>query len=671
MRSISNYLPPLPLKTKFAVVIGAVILAVAMLITTFLTRQQESTIRDALARRAVALTENLAYNCQLPLVTQNTASLQRLGNGLLGHAEVAFVQFEDTLGVAMVRVGVHPETLDLIAETSEVQPDGARTAWMRGSDGVRYLEVVAPVTLEAAVDDDILAPKRQVERSELIGNVRVGMSSAAAEGRIAVMSRLASLLGIAVALAASVVAALVVSRIIRPLAQLMEGNRRVARGDFSLRLAVGSRDEFGRLAVSWNQMADEIQRSHELATSYLESLRVNAEKLEEANRNLLRKNEEIAKASRMKSEFLAIMSHELRTPLNGIIGFSEVLMDEKFGKLNDKQRRFTENTLTSGRHLLRLINDILDLSKIEAGKMEVSPHEFDLRQSLDEIQTLVRNLALKKDIQLHCKSVPQRLVKTDPKLFKQVMFNLLSNAIKFTPAGGRVDVVVHCLDGLSLRVQPISHLLPANRRERIESHEDYALVEVRDSGIGIPPEDHDKIFVPFQQLDASYARRQEGTGLGLALTRRIVRLLGGEISFTSQRGEGSCFTFYMPLHYSGHAEEDELSHEQDVVTAPPRTVVEVAPETPGDASAPLSPARSPLAIDAERQTEKALWPWGEPPPRHKRKHAMRSPGEDAGDHGGQKVHGPGAPRPGVSEEEARKQEGTGGASAPELVRRRQ
>src|SRR5262245_729600 len=332
------------------------------------------------------------------------------------------------------------------------------------------------------------------------------------------------------------------------------------------------------------------------------------------------------------------MPYRLRTPLNGSIGFSEVLLDEKFGKLNDKQRRFTENTLTSGRHLLRLINDILDLSKIEAGKMEVSPHEFDLRQSLDEIQTLVRNLALKKDIELHCKSVPQRPVKTDPKLFKQVMFNLLSNAIKFTPAGGRVDVVVHCLDGLSLRVQPISHLLPASRRERIESNEDYALIEVRDSGIGIPPEDHDKIFVPFQQLDASYARRQEGTGLGLALTRRIVRLLGGEISFTSQRGEGSCFVFYMPLHYSGHAEEDELSHEQEAVAVPPRAVVEVAPETPGSSAAPLPRAKISPAFDAEQQTEKALWPWGEPPPRHKRKHASPTPGVGAGDDAGQKAH---------------------------------
>ena len=606
MPSIHTYLPPLTLKTKFAIVIGALTLAVAMLITSFLTHQQERTIRDGLARRAAALTENLAYNCQLPLVTENAASLQRLGLGLLEHSEVVFVQFQNAHDSTLVRVGANPDTLALEAEADHKQEGRAYTTWLRGIDGVRYLEVVAPVTVEAAGDDDILAAQTTVAGSERVGTVRVGMTTLDAERRIATMSLVANLLGLAVALAGSVVAALAVGRIVAPLAQLMEGNRRVARGDFSLRLAVHSRDEFGQLAVSWNQMADEIQRSREMAGSYLDSLRANTEKLEEVNRTLLHKNEEIAKASRMKSEFLAIMSHELRTPLNGIIGFSEVLLDEKFGKLNEKQRRFTENTLTSGRHLLRLINDLLDLSKIEAGKMEVVTHDFDLRQSLDEIQILVRNLALKKDIHLHCSPIPERWASTDPKLFKQVMFNLLSNAIKFTPAGGTVHVDVQCLDGQALRAAPLSHLLPPRRREQIGPG-GHVLVEVRDSGIGIAPEDHEKIFVPFQQLDASYARRQEGTGLGLALTRRIVRLLGGEIWFTSQRAEGSRFVFYIPLEYSGELTEEEstpppANQPASRTTSAPEVVpagARAQPEMPG------APA------DSEEQLESALWPWGQ------------------------------------------------------------
>jgi len=269
MPSIHTYLPPLTLKTKFAIVIGALTLAVAMLITAFLTHQQESTIRDGLARRAVALSENLAYNCQLPLVTENAASLQRLGRGLLEHAEVVFVQFQNSNDSTLVHVGANPDSLGLTAESGYEQEGRAFTAWLHGDDGVRYLEVLVPVTVEAAVDDDILAAQSQVASSERIGTVRVGVTTLDAERRIARMSLVASLLGLAVALAGSIVAALVVGRIVAPLAQLMEGNQRVARGDFSLRLAVPSRDEFGRLAVSWNQMADEIQRSRELAGSYL------------------------------------------------------------------------------------------------------------------------------------------------------------------------------------------------------------------------------------------------------------------------------------------------------------------------------------------------------------------------------------------------------------------
>ena len=613
MPSIAKFLPPLALKTKFAIVIGAMILAVVVLITTFLTHQQEVTILDGLTRQAVALTENVAYNCQLPLVTQNAASLQRLGLGLLEHAEVVSVQFEDDLAVPIIRVGSDLDSLHLSAESSEESENGTHTAWMRADGGTRYLEVLAPVTLEAARDGDILAPQREVEQSERIGSVRLRMTTQGAEDRIAAMSQLAGLLGIVVAVAGSIGAAMVVHRIIRPLAQLMEGNRRVARGDFSLLLEVRSRDEFGQLAASWNQMANELQRSRQLAGSYLESLRANTEKLEEANRTLLHKNEEIAKASRMKSEFLAIMSHELRTPLNGIIGFSEVLLDEKFGKLNDKQKRFTENTITSGRHLLRLINDLLDLSKIEAGKMEVVPQTVDLAQSLEEIQILVRNLSLKKGIQLFCGPVPQRTAHSDPKLFKQVMFNLLSNAIKFTPVDGCVEVSVRCLSGAELRAEPVSHVLPAGRREAIGDVE-HVLVEVRDTGVGIAPEDHEKIFVPFQQLDSSYARLQEGTGLGLALTRRIVRLLGGEIWFTSQRQAGSCFIFFIPLEYAGEAVElvPEMAASESGAVPSAEASEEPIPAPDVESDAEFAPV-----VDSEEQTERVLWPWGEKPARAK------------------------------------------------------
>jgi signal transduction histidine kinase len=601
MPSVWTYLPPLNLKTKFALTTGAMILVVATGITGFLTHQQESTIRSELVRRALALTENLAYNCQLPLVTQNTTSLLRLGNGLLKDGEVSYVQFEDSTGTILARVGdAAADSLEDAGPAAlQALDEDTRTTWMRNAKGVRFLDVFAPVTLGTTDENDILSANRQTLAPERVGSVHVGMTTRGADGRIAALRRVTTLLGILVALAGSVGAAFAIHSLTRPLAQLMEGNRRVARGDFGLRLEVRSRDEFGRLAGSWNQMADEIQRSRELVNRYFDSLRANAEELEEANRTLQYKNEEIAKASRMKSEFLAIMSHELRTPLNGILGFSEVLLDEKFGRLNEKQKRFVDNTLTSGRHLLRLINDLLDLSKIEAGKMEIEPAAVEVVPCLEEIHTLVRGLALKKGVELHFGEPPAQSAFTDAKLIKQVMFNLLSNAIKFTPTGGRVDVEARCPDGRTLRSDPISRALPTGRHETIPDRE-LLCVEVRDTGIGIAPEDYEKIFMPFQQLDSSYARRQEGTGLGLALTRRLVRLLGGDIWFTSQPGEGSRFVFYVPLEYS----------EEDFETARAELDAVAAASEAQEAESDEVPPSTDDA-DAGLLQQEVLWPWGE------------------------------------------------------------
>jgi signal transduction histidine kinase len=479
---------------------------------------------------------------------------------------------------------------------------GTRSTWIGSPDGPHYLDVLAPVVLEANSGDDNMQWKKISSEDELLGQVRVGMTTQEAEERVARMRSQATLLGLIIALVSSIVAAIIIHMMTRPLSQLMEGNRRVARGDFSLRLKVRSRDEFGRLAESWNQMADEIQRSRELADRYLESLRENAEELEEVNRSLKRSNAEIAKVSQMKSEFLAVMSHELRTPLNGIIGFSEVLLDEKFGKMNDKQKRFAENTRSCGRHLLSLINDILDLSKVEAGKVRVHAESFDLATSIEEIQSLVRNVAQKKGVDIHCSDVPDVQPDTDPKLFRQVMFNLLSNAIKFTPSGGSVDVRVRCLTAEELRNEPVTRAMPQGARDDIPEGE-LLLVEVQDTGIGVAPEDYDKLFVAFQQVDTSYARRQEGTGLGLALTRKIVRLLRGDIWFTSHEGEGSCFLFYLPLSFH----HDEIG-ETTRVAFRPQVIEELE-----DSS--IVPRQSPWTRDvtADPNRGEEAWPWGAEP----------------------------------------------------------
>jgi signal transduction histidine kinase len=235
------------------------------------------------------------------------------------------------------------------------------------------------------------------------------------------------------------------------------------------------------------------------------------------------KSRQLEVATHHKSEFLANMSHELRTPLNAVIGFSEVLLDRMFGEINDKQEEYLNDILSSGRHLLSLINDILDLSKIEAGRMELELTDFDLPQALDNALTLVRERAARRGIALSA-SVDDRLgeLRGDERKVKQVLLNLLSNAIKFTPEGGRVEV----------------------RAEPVDGHVEIA---VSDTGIGIAPGDQEAVFEEFRQVGTDYAMKREGTGLGLTLCRKFVELHGGTIWVKSAVGQGSTFTFTLPV----------------------------------------------------------------------------------------------------------------------------
>jgi signal transduction histidine kinase len=235
------------------------------------------------------------------------------------------------------------------------------------------------------------------------------------------------------------------------------------------------------------------------------------------------KSRQLEVANKHKSEFLANMSHELRTPLNAIIGFSEALLEKLFGEMNAKQEEYLNDIHSSGRHLLSLINDILDLSKIEAGRMELGVSEFHLPTALANAITLVRERAQTHGIALVLRVDPKLSeIRADERKFKQILLNLLSNAVKFTPDGGRVEVDAR-RNGASVEVS------------------------VKDNGVGIAKEDQEAVFEEFRQVGSVYTTKHEGTGLGLALTRRFVELHGGKISMESAPGNGSTFTFTLPL----------------------------------------------------------------------------------------------------------------------------
>jgi signal transduction histidine kinase/CheY-like chemotaxis protein len=283
--------------------------------------------------------------------------------------------------------------------------------------------------------------------------------------------------------------------LIGPVQRMDDQMRQIAAGDFSQRINVQNRDELGTLAANLNRMTAELgQLYHQLDT-----------------------------ANRHKSEFLASMSHELRTPLNAIIGFSEVLLERLFGDLTAKQEEYLRDILDSGRHLLSLINDILDLSKVEAGRMELELGRFSLSEALENGLTMVRERASRHGIVLSLEVEPAiDVIEADERKVKQIVFNLLSNAVKFTPDGGQVSITAG-LDGDGVRIT------------------------VWDTGLGIAPEDQERIFEEFQQVGGLDAPRREGTGLGLALARRFVELHGGQISVESAVGQGSRFTFTLPV----------------------------------------------------------------------------------------------------------------------------
>ena len=282
--------------------------------------------------------------------------------------------------------------------------------------------------------------------------------------------------------------------VIGPVLRMDARLKEITAGDFSGRVEIPNRDELGTLAGNLNRMSEELGRLYR----------------------------EIEAASRHKSEFLANMSHELRTPLNAIIGFSEVLLERMFGELNPKQEEYLKDVLSSGRHLLSLINDILDLSKVEAGKMELELSAFNLPVSLEGCLSLVRERATRHGIGLAL-TADERVgdVVADERKVRQVVLNLLSNAVKFTPEGGRV--------GLSLT-----------------QGEGEVEIAVSDTGVGIAPEDQAAVFEEFRQVGSDSARKNEGTGLGLALARKFVELHGGKIWVASEVGKGSTFTFTIP-----------------------------------------------------------------------------------------------------------------------------
>lgn len=388
--------------------------------------------------------------------------------------------------------------------------------------------------------------KPDLQEGALLGMVRISIPLEKTQRSLAWNNAILLSMAITTAFLAMLAAyAIVRYVIVKPVLHLKDVSDSIARGALDQRADIRTGDEFEELSHAFNRM--------------LRHLVTVQEELQTLNRGYESKNDELAQANlrlyelnNLKNEFLATMSHELRTPLNSILGFSDVLLGAP--NLNDKQRRYVAHIQSSGKNLLSLINDVLDLAKIESGKMELHPVEFTIGDLVERLVGSMLPLAEKKNIDLGWDVDPQLpLLWQDPGKIQQILNNLLSNAIKFTPEGGRVRV----------------------RAERRPN--DHFAIVVEDTGIGIPLEDQERIFEKFRQGGAASGQRDaltreyEGTGLGLSIVRELAKLLGGDVRLVSEFGKGSLFEVTVPTRLGAAPLESPSTARNRALQAPSET----------------------------------------------------------------------------------------------------
>jgi signal transduction histidine kinase len=375
----------------------------------------------------------------------------------------------------------------------------------------------AATAATAATTASTTAPAADSSRRELLGIVSVDIESGVETSQQLLNRVFLLVAGLLAGSVAVLVFFFITDRfILRPVRVLQETAEKVSEGDLNIRSDINTGDEFQQLSETLNTMLANLQAGEDQLRAINKSLDLKLGQLAETNVALYESN-------RLKSEFLANVSHELRTPLNSILGFAELLRDAAGGQTDAKQVRYVQNIVTSGRNLLDLINDLLDLAKIEAGRMEVRSEPLSLSDLFEGLTNILKPLCEKKSITIDARvggDVP--VLQTDPAKLQQVLYNFLSNAIKFSPDGGRITLSAARETDAAVRVS------------------------VADQGPGIPRDKQAMIFEKFRQLDGGVTRQHSGTGLGLAISRELTTLLGGTIGVASEPGEGATFWITLP-----------------------------------------------------------------------------------------------------------------------------
>jgi signal transduction histidine kinase len=532
----------LGLRIKFVVLVSIGLIISGIVFGWAFSRRYQTMLRSEFQKRGEMLARGLAAHGRLDVLAGNKERLTRLTESAREEPDVVAASVYDARREVLARAekipGAAAERLPAVPGAVAVE---ARTL----PDGAPALSFVAPVESQRepgrAADESANAiggPSAVAARTEASGAIEIVLSLGAVEQRIADVGAATAKIAAAIVVIGIVLVYWLSRVFLMPIERIAVRARRIAAGDFRLPATVRSGDELGELADALDTMATALAKREEelrLVNQSLEEMRERTSGLEIGRSQLIGANLELERSNQLKSESLANMAHELRTALNAVTGFSELLLEQRYGPLAEKQRRCVDNILASSKYLLQLINDILDLSKIEAGRMDLRFEEFSLRQAIEGAVNVIQPLAEKKGLGIDLKiEAGLDSVRLDAGKMKQVLHNLLSNAVKFTDAGAIT----------------ISASRDAATAGWIE-------LTVADTGIGIRRDDQTRIFREFERVDGSDSRKYEGTGLGLALTRRLVELQGGTIRLESEIGRGSRFIVRLPSTPEVRAQRNE------------------------------------------------------------------------------------------------------------------
>ena len=562
------------LKMKFTLMIGLMITIVGLSLAGYSHQTSGDVLRNELQARGRSLAVNLAFNSKFGVLSEDAVTLGNLLEGVIAEESVVYGRVYEAKGRLLAEVyrdGEEYHREQKATESQSVDPFPLepiiRNLNLNTPNGTKeYYKIMAPVllrkTMTPGIDED-LAQTFGLEQGQQgivpIGFVEIGISPAQ------MYRRLSSLIWFNVAMTLGVVglgillSGVFVQRLLLPVKGMILTAQEIAHGNLYQRVRVLSGDEIGELARIFNQMAqsllerdEQLRRQYgDLKTSHASLSRVAAEleeykqelerKVQERTQELAQKNvlfqaamEQAQESDRLKTQFLANMSHELRTPLNAIIGFSQVMLEGIDGEISEIQRKDLTAIYNSGMHLLGLINDILDIAKIEAGRMELNLEMINLGEVIQSVMATSKALLKGKEIELKmevAEGLP--ILRADKIRIRQIILNLVGNAAKFTTKGF-----------ISISA--------------VEDH-NTVKISVTDTGLGIREKDISRLFKEFGQLDASTTRNYGGTGLGLALVKRFVEMHGGRVWAESNFGVGSTFSFVLPLQQPTRPEPQEHS----------------------------------------------------------------------------------------------------------------